>query len=157
MEHLSAETRIGHLLFVRTRDRVLTLRFQNYQPGQTIAWDGQAYDYAGFQYSGSSRSLESQNTSATVTIANTPLIRSHVNLRDGLRGAIVRITSIYPDSPNQPVVTERMQIAAPEFTEAAIVFQLESLLDAIQGTVPTVRFDLRRVPELPSRISAELR
>lgn len=152
LEHLSAQTETGLLIEIQLPNGSIA-RYQNYAPLQSIVWsgNGQTYTYLPMKYSGTPRSLELDNTQATVYLANNEVIRAFLKLNDGLRRANIVIRTIFPNNPNAAPIVDRLQVISSKFDYPEIVLDLKSPISAIGAKFPTRYFTSKDFPQLPAR------
>ena len=126
----------------------LDLCYQCFQL-EDYEYRGKIYQYLPFQTEHPDRNIELDNASIKLEISNLEVIREAVREYDGLRRAIVRITTIFPDSNTAPPITELTQISQTTFQYDRITFDLQSPLNAVNAQIPSVYFTLRDFPEVP--------
>ena len=152
----SSERELLRLLEIEISS-VLYLRYQNYQL-EPYLYQGNSFEFLPFSIdSDPQASIDLDNAPSSISISNAKLVRNLVEANDGLRRAIVTITSIYLDDLNRAPVVTRTQILKPSYQGASIQFQLESPVNAIVGRFPSVFFTGDQWRELPISSQASLR
>lgn len=131
-------------------------RFQNFDASGAIAWEGKTYDYLPIGYAGAPRSLQLDNSSITAVLPNAALLRNFVRGNDGLRKASVTITRIFPDEPNTQPYLDRLQVQSSSFQYPKLEIKLRSPFSTIEGKIPSIYFDSKRFPELPTTTNVQL-
>jgi hypothetical protein len=153
------EVRVATLIEVLVKGQP-PLRVQNWQKG-IYFYDDQPYEYSSFEASGISRQLEVTGSQMTATIENSTghdairQIRDRVQMADGWRSAIVRITNIWPDDPDAEPYLYRTQVSSSEIGQA-INLSLRHPIDAINANVAALSFTNQDIPGLPSSGSGGL-
>ena len=132
------------------------LRYQNYQL-EPYVYRGNSYEFLGFSVdSDPQATIDLDNAPASITIANDPLVRNTVEANDGLRRAVVTMTSVYLESSRPPIIW-RTQVLKPSYGGAAISFQLASPVNAVVGSYPQAFFVGDQWRELPKSGQASFR
>lgn len=132
------------------------LRYQNYQLDPYV-YRGDSYEFLGFSVdSDPQATIDLDNAPASITIANDPLVRDVVEANNGLRRAVVTMTSLFLDSSRPPIIW-RTQILKPSYAGAAITFQLASPINAVVGSFPQAFFVGDQWRELPKSGQASFR
>lgn len=148
----STEINVATLIEVRVPGQP-RLRLQNYQPGIYI-YGGAAFEFAAFTATGMTSQLELTGSTLNATIGNSSQydamvpIRDMLKAADGWRSAIVVITQMWPDAPNDPPRVARTQVLSSEINDS-ISFNLRSPLEAINAKIPGIYFTNQTFPGLP--------
>jgi hypothetical protein len=133
------------------------LRYQNYQL-EPYVYRSESYEFLGFSIdSDPQKTIDLDNAPSSITIANDPAVRNVVEANDGLRRAVVTITSLFLDNPNSIPVVTRTQVLKANYSGAAIGFQMESPVNAVVGRFPQVHFVGDQWRELPKSGQASFR
>lgn len=150
LPHQETSTRLALLMELRLSSGT-RYRYQNYYPQGAVQWsgDGKNYNFLPMSFTGAPKALELANGSVSASLPNTPEIRQFVKDNDGLRETIVILTQIWRDVPTYNPIRERLQVTGVAFEGATISIELSSPLNAVNGQVPNIHFDVGRFPELP--------
>ena len=139
LEHLKTSVSKATLIEVRLLSGI-DLFYQNFQSSTDYIFNGKAYSYAPVFYSGSQRTLELENTSASVILPNIPPINEYVWQNDGFRKAIVVVIQIFPDNPNATPIQDMLVVKSSKFEGAEIAIDLQSPFSAVEALFPSVYF-----------------
>ena len=127
--------------------------FQNFFHGQTIAWDGNDYGFAGFGYSGSSVDLQGGNVDAQLVFAvNTLSLQIAKEASDEQHIVTIKTVWLNPDTlvPESNFMQDVFMVVGFEHDSSRLGLRLSSPLDAISGDVPRRRLTEDLVGALPS-------
>ena len=127
--------------------------FQNFFQGQTIAWDGRNYGFAGFGYSGSSVDLQGGNVDAQLVFAvNTLSLQIAKEASDNRHIVTIKTVWLNPDTlvPESNFMQDVFMVVGFEHDSSRLGLRLSSPLDAISGDVPRRRLTEDLVGALPS-------
>lgn len=127
--------------------------FQNFFHGQTIAWDGRNYGFAGFGYSGSSVDLQGGNVDAQLVFAvNTLSLQIAKEASDNRHIVTIKTVWLNPDTlvPESNFMQDVFMVVGFEHDSSRLGLRLSSPLDAISGDVPRRRLTEDLVGALPS-------
>ena len=127
--------------------------FQNFFHGQTIAWDGNSYGFAGFGYSGSSVDLQGGNIDAQlIFVVNELSLNLAKKAADERHIVTVKTVWLDPETlvPQSNFMRDVFMITGFEHDSNRLGLRLSSPLDAISGDVPRRRLTEKLVGALPS-------
>lgn len=139
LEHLKSSTSTAVCVKVILASGIVR-RYQNFLPSAPYTFFGESYDYSPLEYSGSPRSLELDNQSATVSLPNYPVIANEVWNNNGLRKAIVIVTEFFPENSNATPIRDILTVKSSKFLQAQIEIQLQSPFSAVGAFFPSVHF-----------------
>jgi hypothetical protein len=139
LEHLKTSVSKATLIEVHLLSGI-DLFYQNFQAGLDYIFNGKTYSYAPVFYSGSQRTLELENTSASVILPNIPPINEYVWNNDGFRKAIVVVIQVFPDNPNASPIRDMLVVKSSRFEGAEISIDLQSPFSAVEAVFPSVYF-----------------
>lgn len=139
VEYLKTSVSRAILVEVRLLSGI-DLFYQNFTSTEDYIFMGKVYEYAPVFYSGSQRTLELENTSASIILPNMPPINEYVWQNDGLRKAIVIVIQMFPDNPNASPIQDMLVVKSSKFEGAEIKIDLQSPFSAVEALFPSVYF-----------------
>ncbi len=139
LEHLKSATRQAIAVKVILKSGT-ELKLQNFNPTGVYTFNSESYSYSPLEYSGSARTLELDNSSATIYLPNFPLIANQVWTNDGLRKAIVIVNIFFPDNQNATPIRDMLVVKSSKFTSAYVEVQLQSPFSAVGAYFPSIYF-----------------
>ena len=139
VEYLKTSVSRAILVEVRLLSGI-DLFYQNFTSEDDYIFMGKVYGYAPVFYSGSQRTLELENTSASVILPNMPPINEYVWQNDGLRKAIVIVIQMFPDNPSASPLQDMLVVKSSKFEGAEIKIDLQSPFSAVEALFPSVYF-----------------
>lgn len=132
--------------------------FQNFHHGTTRGFNGYAYSFAGFGYTGTTVDLEGANVDAQLVFVNNPLsmaiAKTHADLRSIIKVHTVVMTPTLGES--ESFTTDTFMMTGFSNDLSRIAFRLSSPLDAVTADVPRRRLSSKIVGALPSSGSVNL-
>ena len=142
------EFSLGQLLDVGTTGQVNLYRFQNFSIGQNVG----AYSFVPFAFGGAVASLQGDNLNATLQFGNTQITRNFVT--EAIENNYVaKVSTVIWDSNTFEVERTLYEYfgscSSGGWNESAIQVQLNSILDAVQASIPGRRLRRKDVGNLP--------
>lgn len=139
VEYLKTSVSRAILVEVRLLSGI-DLYYQNFTNESDYIFMGKAYSYAPIFYSGSQRTLELENTSASIILPNIPPINEYVWQNDGLRKAIVIVIQMFPFNANATPLQDMLVVKSSKFEGAEINIDLQSPFSAVEALFPSIYF-----------------
>ncbi len=132
--------------------------FQNFHHAQKRGFNGYAYDFAGFGYTGTTVDLEGANVDAQLVFANNEIsmaiAKTHADLRSIVKVHTVVLSASLGETAD--FTTDIFMMTGFSNDLSRIAFRLSSPLDAITADVPRRRLSAKIVGALPSTGSVNL-
>jgi hypothetical protein len=127
--------------------------FQNFFHGETITWEDEKYQFAGFGYSGSSVDLQGGNIDAQlIFVVNDISLNLAKKAADNREIVTIKTVWLDPDTlvPQSNFMRDVFMVTGFEHDSNRLGLRLSSPLDAISGDVPRRRLTEKLVGALPS-------
>lgn len=142
------EFSLGQLLEVGRTGQVNLYRFQNFSIGQNVG----VYSFVPFAFGGAVATLQGDNLNATLQFGNTEITRNFVT--ESLENNYVaKVSTVLWDSSTFAVERTLYEYfgvcSAGGWNETTIQVQLNSVLDAVQASIPGRRLRRQQVGNLP--------
>ena len=147
------------MLAIGTFVEIGTFAFQNFFHAETISWDGESYQFAGFGYSGSSVDLQGGNIDAQLVFSVNQLSLNMAKEAADERWVIkIKTVWLNPDNlfPESNFMEDTFMVTGFEHDNSRLTLRLSSPLDAVSGDVPRRRLTERLVGSLPSTGQVQL-
>lgn len=148
LAHFESEHFFGKLISIITPARERHY-FQNFRPGESFEFRNNDYIFLPFDVPSTSESLEIDSFSASIRLASTQFIRNLLFQEVDLRKSIVKIYTVFPNNIGAEYKEETTQISSYSQVEGVIEISCLSPLSAVDGEIPSKRFDPSSFPHLP--------
>lgn len=150
------EINLGHLLTLKASSTV-KYRFQNFSIKGSVAYEGATYSFAPFSFSGITASLAGDNLDARLNFPVNKLTRAWAEqaLSESWIGTVQVLLLNESSTPIQKLHSYVGVIASGGWDESAVELQLNTVMNAVRGTIPGRRFTRQLVGNIP--ITANVR
>jgi hypothetical protein len=150
------ELNLGHLLTLKAGASIRH-QFQNFKISAAADYAGVSYGFAPFGFNGITASLSGDNFDASLIFPANKLTRSWAEeaLRDSWIGTVQVMLLDEASTPVQRLHSYVGVIAAGGWDEKAVELQLNTVMDAVRGSIPGRRFTRQLVGNIP--ITANIR
>lgn len=152
-----AEINLGILLTLK--DGAATkYRFQNYKVSDSVTYNGSTYTFAPFSFSGAVSNLQGDNLDAGLVFASTAVTRTWADtaIVNGWVG-LVRVMLLDDNSDIQRVLYEYTGLVdSGGWDQTQIELSLNSVMDAVRGTIPGRRMNAQLVGNIPITASVNV-
>lgn len=148
---MSTTLSIGNYLTF-TANGSVAYRFQNFHIAQSATYEGQAYQFLPFGFSGVTINRNGDNTESSLVFPNNDLSRNWaVSALENRWMATVFVLSLNPDDRTTGTLMHRYvgQVAEGSWDEASLKLTLNTVLDAVGSDVPMRRLTQYLVGALP--------
>ena len=145
-----AELNLGVLLTLKDGN-TSKYNFQNYKVKGTVVYEGLTYDSAPFSFSGAIANLQGDNLDAGLVFQATKVTRTWAEtaVLDGWV-AFVKVVLLDDASAIQRVLHNYTgYIAAGGWDQTRIELSLNTVMDAVRGTIPGRRMNEQLVGNIP--------
>ena len=145
-----AEINLGVLLTLKD-ENTSKYNFQNYKVAETVAYAGLTYDFAPFSFSGAVANLQGDNLDAGLVFQATKVTRTWAEtaVLDGWV-AFVQVVLLDEASAIQRVMHSYTgYVAAGGWDQTRIELSLNTVMDAVRGTIPGRRMNEQLVGNIP--------
>jgi hypothetical protein len=150
------ELNLGHLLTLKAASGT-EQHFQNFRISSAVNHQGKQHAFAPFNFSGVTASLTGDNLDASLIFPANKLTRSWAEqaMQEGWTGSVQVLLLRDDSSILQSLHSYVGVIAAGGWDSNAIELRLNTVLNAVRGSVPGRRFTRQLVGNLP--ITANIR
>ena len=150
------ELALGHYLTFTSSDGEVVARFQNFNIKEEVG----EYGFAPFGFSGMTVNFKGDNVDATLVFPNDPLTRAWATTAvNNSWLAEVEVRLLDPDDRTKSEVMHTYvgQVSEGGWDETTINLTINTVLDAVRGTVPARRLTKVLVGNIPtsSRVSLQ--
>jgi len=145
-----SELNLGVLLTLKDKSAT-RYRFQNYKVSTTVNYGGSSYTFAPFSFSGAVANIQGDNLDAGLVFASTKVTRTWADtaITDAWIG-FVQVVLLKDDSSIQRVLYNYTgSISSGGWDQTRIELSLNSVMDAVRGTVPGRRLNAQLVGNIP--------
>jgi hypothetical protein len=150
------ELNLGHLLTLKTASSVKH-QFQNFRISGSVTYSGVNYSFAPFRFTGIVANLSGDNMDASLVFPANKLTRAWAEeaLQESWIGT-VRVMLLDDNSvPIQQLHSYVGVIASGGWDTTAIELQLNTVMNAVRGSIPGRKFTRQLVGNIP--ITANIR
>jgi phage-related protein len=154
------ELALGNYLDLSTQSGGKVYHFQNFYINKTATFQGRAYGFLPFGFSGVTVNRTGDNVEASLVFPNNQISRGWVvNAIEDFWIATVYVMILDPDSPSTPDLLNRYvgQVAAGGWDETAVTLRLNTVIDAVGAEVPMRRLTQELVGAIPTSSNVRLR
>ena len=171
---MTTEFAVGHYFRLINDDDAVVLRLQNFFISETVSHDGGGYQFSPFGFSGLSTNRQADLEPVTLAFPNNEISRGY--LSDALRGLSfdgrpiderpwrrpyigkvdVCLLDVEAKTTTTRLFTYTGQCSAGGRDDTTLQLELSSVLDAVDGDVPTRTLVSRQVGSLPITSSVRL-
>ena len=145
-----AEINLGVLLTLKDESQT-KYRFQNYRVSGSVSYGGSDYVFAPFSFSGAVANLQGDNLDAGLVFASTAVTRTWADtaIADGWLG-FVKVVLLDDNSDIQKVLHSYTgYIASGGWSQQQVELSLNSVMDAVRGSIPGRRMNHQLVGNIP--------
>ena len=143
-----AELNLGVLLVLNNDS---SFSFQNYKVADSVQHDGRTYTFAPFSFSGAVSNLQGDNLDAGLVFVSNAVTRDWTY--DAITGGwvgVVKVMLLNEDSSiDRMLYSYTGKIASGGWDDTTIELSLNTVMDAVRGTVPGRYVNHQLVGEIP--------
>ena len=146
-----SEVNLGILLTLKDRNSRTQYQFQNYKVSKSVSYGGTTFTFAPFSFSGAVSNMQGDNLDAGLVFASTTVTRSwaDVALVNGWVG-FVQVMLLQENSDVQrELYNYTGLISSGGWDDTRIELSLNSVMDAVRGTIPGRRLNGQLVGNIP--------
>ncbi len=150
---MSTAVGLTTFLTVRDSDNKVQHRFQNSQPGETVAKDGQEFSYLSFIYQGAAKNRTGDNMEAQLVLSNNliSMSRAHEAVKKRWNIEVSTCSMRLPAFTVARTLTTEFWIAASlVYDFETVEITLSSSIDAVGTSVPHRVLTTSAVGALPT-------
>lgn len=150
------ELNLGHLLTLKTTSGIQH-QFQNFKISNDITHNGTVYSFVPFRFDGIVANLSGDNMDASIALPANKLTRAWAEqaLSESWIGTV---QALLLDDSSQPIQTLHSYvgvIASGGWDDTAVQLQLNTVMNAVRGSIPGRKFTRQLVGNIP--ITANIR
>ena len=143
-----AEINLGVLLALNNN---ISYSFQNYSIATSVNYQGKAYGFAPFSFSGAVSNLQGDNLDAGLVFAANKVTRTWAEtaIQDGWVGVVQVVLLDNASNIQKQLYSYTGKIAAGGWNDTTIELSLNTVMDSVRGTVPGRRYNGQLVGNIP--------